>query len=50
MQEITDKPVREKFLKGLASGDILEALRTKGLDAVKKSVMARFSKLAAKKH
>jgi len=50
MQEITDKSAREKFLKGLASGDILEALRTKGLDAVKKSVMARFSKLAAKKH
>ena len=50
MQEITDKPAREKFLKGLASGDILEALRTKGLDAVKKAVIARFSKLAAKKH
>ena len=50
MREITDKSAREKFLKGLASGDILEALRTKGLDAVKKSVMARFSKLAAKKH
>lgn len=46
MREITDKSAREKFLKGLASGDILEALRRKGLDAVKKSVMARFSKLA----
>jgi precorrin-2 dehydrogenase/sirohydrochlorin ferrochelatase len=50
MQEIADKSEREKFLKGLASGDILDKLRRKGLDTVKKSVMIRFSKLAAKKH
>ncbi len=50
MQEITDKAAREKFLKSLASGDILDTLRTKGLDSVKKSVMLRFTKLAAKKH
>jgi precorrin-2 dehydrogenase/sirohydrochlorin ferrochelatase len=50
MQEISDKSEREKFLKSLASGDILDTLRTKGLDTVKKSVMFRFSKLAAKKH
>jgi len=50
MQEITDKAAREKFLKGLASGDILDGLRTKGLDTVKKSVMLRFAKLAAKKN
>ena len=50
MQDITDKAAREKFLKGLASGDILDTLRRKGLDTVKKSVMIRFSKSAAKKH
>ena len=50
MQEIADKPAREKFLKSLASGEVLDTLRTKGLDPVKKSVMFRFSKLAAKKH
>jgi len=50
MQEIADKSAREKFLKGLASKYILDTLRTKGLDAVKKSVMLRFSRLAAKKH
>ena len=49
MQEIADKPAREKFLKSLASGEVLDTLRTKGLDPVKKSVMFRFSKLAAKK-
>ena len=50
MQEIADKSEREKFLKSLASGDILDTLRRKGLDTVKKSVMSRFSKLAFKKH
>ena len=49
MQEIADRSAREKFLKSLASGDILDTLRRKGLDTVKKSVMFRFSKLAAKK-
>jgi precorrin-2 dehydrogenase/sirohydrochlorin ferrochelatase len=50
MQDIPDKAAREKFLKGLASVDMLDTLRRKGLDTVKKSVMVRFSKLAAKKH
>jgi precorrin-2 dehydrogenase/sirohydrochlorin ferrochelatase len=50
MQEIADKSAREKFLKSLASGDILDTLRTKGLDTVIKSAMFRFSKLASKKH
>ena len=49
MKEIADKAAREKFLKGLASGDILDALRTKGLDGVKQSVMSRFRKLTGKK-
>ena len=48
MQEIVDKAAREKFLKSLASGDILFALRTKGLNVVKQSVLARFNKLTAK--
>ena len=50
MKEIADKAAREKFLKGLASGEILDTLRTKGLDTVKKSVLLRFSKAASKKH
>jgi precorrin-2 dehydrogenase/sirohydrochlorin ferrochelatase len=50
MKEIADKAAREKFLKSLASGDILDTLRRKGLDTVKKSVMLRFNKLAVKKH
>ncbi|RPI38563.1 MAG: bifunctional precorrin-2 dehydrogenase/sirohydrochlorin ferrochelatase [Nitrospiraceae bacterium] len=49
MQEISDKQARERFLKGLASGDILEGLRTKGLTAVQESVMKRFIKLTTKK-
>ncbi len=49
MREIPDKQAREKFLKGLASGDVLDALRTKGLDAVKQAVMNRFLKLTGKK-
>jgi len=49
MREIGDKAAREEFLKGLASGDILDMLRTKGLDAVKQLVMAGFRKLAGKK-
>ena len=47
MQEIVDKAAREKFLKSLASGDILDTLRTKGLNVVKQSVMARFNKLTS---
>jgi len=49
MREIADKAAREKFLKSLASGDMLEKLRTQGLDSVKQSVMARFRKLTGKK-
>ena len=49
MQEIPHKQKREKFLKGLASGDLLDDLRTKGLDAVKQSVMNRYMKLTGKK-
>ncbi len=45
MKEITDNKVREKFLKSLAKEEIFNALRTKGLDDVKKSVMAEFQKL-----
>ena len=47
MQEIVDKAAREKFLKSLASGDILDTLRTKGLNVVKQSVMARFNTLTS---
>lgn len=49
MKEIADKSAREEFLKSLGSGDILDALRTKGLDSVKQSVMTRFRKLTGKK-
>jgi precorrin-2 dehydrogenase/sirohydrochlorin ferrochelatase len=45
MKEIADRAAREKFLKSLASGDILDKLRTEGLDSVKQSVMSRFRKL-----
>ena len=45
MQEIADKRAREAFLKGLASEDMLVMLRMKGLDTVKRVVMARFRKL-----
>ena len=50
LKEIAGKAAREKFLKSLASEDILDALRTKGLDSVKQSVMARLRKLTDKKH
>lgn len=49
MREIADKAAREKFLKSLASEDILYTLRTKGLTAVKLSVMARLRKLTAER-
>lgn len=49
MREIVDKLAREKFLKSLASKDMLDTLRTKGLDSVKKSVISRFRKLTDKK-
>ncbi len=37
---------RERFLKGLASAEILSILRTKGVEAVKKMVDGRLEKLA----
>jgi len=37
---------RERFLKGLASEEILSMLRAKGVDAVKKMVKGRLEKLA----
>ena len=49
MSEVADKAVREKFLKSLASGDTLDTLRTKGLAAVKRSVMSRFRTLTGKR-
>ena len=49
MREITDTVVREKFLKSLASEDILYALRTKGLTTVKLSAMSRFRTLTGKR-
>lgn len=49
MREIADKAAREKFLKSLASEDILHTLRAKGLTAVKLSVMARLRKLTAER-
>jgi precorrin-2 dehydrogenase / sirohydrochlorin ferrochelatase len=49
MKEIADKAAREKFLKSLASGDVLDKLRTKGLDSVRQNVMSSFLKLTGKK-
>lgn len=49
MQEISDKKMREKFLKSLAKEGILNTLREKGLDEVKKSVMTGFQILTRKK-
>jgi len=49
MREIADTVVREKFLKSLASEDILYALRTKGLTGVKLSAMSRFRTLTGKR-
>jgi len=49
MREVAEKAAREKFLKSLASEDILFTLRTKGLTAVKLSVMSRFRTLTGKR-
>jgi precorrin-2 dehydrogenase/sirohydrochlorin ferrochelatase len=49
MKEIADKSAREKFLKSLATGDMLDKLRRKGLDSIKQAVMSRFLKLRVKK-
>jgi precorrin-2 dehydrogenase / sirohydrochlorin ferrochelatase len=46
MAAISQKDRRERFLKGLASEEILDALRTKGVEAVKKIVTGRFEKFA----
>jgi len=49
MREIDDSRAREKFLKSLASAEILDSLRTKGLTAVKRSVMARLCTLTGER-
>ncbi len=46
MSAIPEKNRRERFLKGLASQEILAALRSKGIDAVKKTVTGRLGRLA----
>lgn len=45
MKAIPDKDERSLFLKGLASEEILQRLRSKGLKAVVNEVSARFEKL-----
>lgn len=47
LSEITEKDRRERFLKGLASKKILDTLRVKGLNDLKKSVKKKFQKLLA---
>lgn len=46
MATISQGDRRERFLKGLASEDIIKALRTRGVDAVKKIVKERLEKFA----
>ena len=46
MTAIPQGNVRERFLKGLASEEILSMLRAKGIDTVKKMVKGRLEKLA----
>jgi precorrin-2 dehydrogenase/sirohydrochlorin ferrochelatase len=46
MATIPQKDRRERFLKGLASEEILVALRGKGVEAAKKTVTGRLEKLA----
>jgi precorrin-2 dehydrogenase len=43
LAEIADKKKREAFLKGIASKEVLKALRTSGPDAAKKMVLEKFS-------
>ncbi len=45
MTDIKEKSKREKFLKSLASENILNTLRLKGLKAVKKTILERFERL-----
>ncbi|MDA8240509.1 MAG: bifunctional precorrin-2 dehydrogenase/sirohydrochlorin ferrochelatase [Nitrospiraceae bacterium] len=47
MTAIPEKDKREAFLKGLASGEMLKALRTKGAGAVKDIVLGRLKRLTA---
>jgi hypothetical protein len=42
---ITDRKKRERFLKALASESILKQMRTKGLEAAKKSVEKQLERL-----
>ena len=44
MTAIPEKDKREAFLKGLASAEVLKSLRTKGVGAVKETVLARLAK------
>ena len=46
MATISQGDRRERFLKGLASEDIIKALRTQGVDAVKKIVKERLENFA----
>lgn len=46
--QIGDKTRRERFLKGLASGKVLDMLRTEGLRAVEKDIKEKFRKLAGR--
>ncbi len=47
MTAIPEKGKREAFLKGLASEEVLRALRSKGLGAVKEAVAGRLKRLTA---
>ncbi|MBA4373250.1 MAG: siroheme synthase [Thermodesulfovibrio sp.] len=45
LAEITEQSAREKFLKGLASEKMLQMLRAKGIQEVKKTVQGKLDKL-----
>ena len=49
MAAIPEKDKREAFLKGLASAEVLKSLRTKGVGAVKETVLARLAKFSKPK-
>lgn len=49
MTAIPEKDKREAFLKGLASAEVLKSLRTKGVGAVKETVLARLAKFSKPK-
>ncbi len=48
LSRIKEKGMRERFLKSLASENILRALRTKGLNEVKRTLLVRFRRLESK--